>query len=191
MYVTHDQVEAMTMADRIAVLKEGKLQQFASPEEMYERPDNAFVAGFIGSPSMNLLEFDVTGEGKIAYGNFGIHLGPAQKAALTSPKIIVGSRPEGFRVLDHGEPGVRAKIDVVENLGNDVYIYLSTEEPEPRSITVRRPAGSVHHEGESLTLRPARSAMHLFDQATGKRLPDYDGDREGDAGLDTNLVKVV
>lgn len=163
------------MADRIAVLKDGYLQQFASPAEMYARPQNVFVAGFIGSPSMNLLEFDVTGDGRIAYGNFGIELGPAQRAALTSNKIVVGSRPEGLRVLDPGEPGVKATIDAVENLGNDVYIYLSTNEPSPRSITVRRPAGSVHREGEELTLRPSRSQMHVFDQATGKRLPDYDG----------------
>ena len=179
LYVTHDQVEAMTMADRIAVLKDGHLQQYSSPAEMYAHPRNVFVAGFIGSPSMNLLTFDVTGDGKIAYGNFGIELGPAQKAALTSTKVVVGSRPEGYRVLDHGDPGVHAKIEVVENLGNDVYIYLSTEEPEPRSITVRRPAGSVHHVGEGITLRPARSAMHVFDEATGKRLPDYDGTGDG------------
>ncbi|MFT4295921.1 MAG: sn-glycerol-3-phosphate ABC transporter ATP-binding protein UgpC [Micropruina sp.] len=176
MYVTHDQVEAMTMADRIAVLKDGLLQQYASPSEMYHRPGNVFVAGFIGSPSMNLLEFDVTGEGEIAYGNFGIQLGPAQRAALTGKKVVVGSRPEGYYVLGHGEPGVHATIDVVEDLGNDVYLYLSTEEAEPRAITVRRPGGSVHHVGEGITLRPSRAAMHVFDQATGLRLPDYDGD---------------
>ncbi len=179
MYVTHDQVEAMTMADRIAVLKDGFLQQYASPPEMYARPANVFVAGFIGSPSMNLLEEDVTSDGKIAYGNFGIELGPAQKAALTSNKVVVGSRPEGFRILDHDQPGVHAKVDAVEDLGNDVYIYLTTEGADPHSITVRRPAGSVHHVGEGLTLRPSRSAMHVFDQATGLRLPDYDG--TGDA----------
>ena len=179
MYVTHDQVEAMTMADRIAVLKGGILQQYASPAEMYARPANVFVAGFIGSPSMNLLEEDVTSDGKIAYGNFGIELGPAQRAALTSNKVVVGSRPEGFRILGHDEPGVHAKVDAVEDLGNDVYIYLSTEEPEQRAITVRRPAGSQHQVGEGLTLRPSRSAMHVFDQATGLRLPDYDG--TGDA----------
>ncbi len=176
MYVTHDQVEAMTMADRIAVLKDGLLQQYASPSEMYHHPANVFVAGFIGSPSMNLLDFDVVGDGEIAYGNFGIQLGPAQRAALTGSKVVVGSRPEGYRVLDHGDPGVHAIIDVVEDLGNDVYIYLSTEEAEPRSITVRRPGGSVHHVGEGITLRPSRSTMHVFDQATGLRLPDYDGD---------------
>jgi len=179
MYVTHDQVEAMTMADRIAVLKDGLLQQYASPHDMYTRPDNVFVAGFIGSPSMNLLEEDVTSDGKIAYGNFGIELGPAQKAALTSNKVVVGSRPDAFRILEPDQPGVHAIIDAVEDLGNDVYIYLVTEEPARRAITVRRPAGSVHHIGEGLTLRPMRSAMHVFDQATGRRLPDYDG--TGDA----------
>jgi len=179
MYVTHDQVEAMTMADRIAVLKDGILQQYASPAEMYARPINVFVAGFIGSPSMNLLEEDVTSDGRIAYGNFGIELGPAQRAALTSNRVVVGSRPEAFRILEHDQPGVHAKVDAVEDLGNDVYIYLSTEEPEPRAITVRRPAGARHHVGEAVTLRPSKSAMHVFDQATGLRLPDYDG--TGDA----------
>ena len=191
MYVTHDQVEAMTMADRIAVLKDGFLQQFASPTEMYKRPKNAFVAGFIGSPSMNLLEFDVTGDGKVAYGNFGIKLGPAQQRALTSNKIIVGSRPEGFRVLNHDEPGLHVTIDVVENLGNDVYVYATTEERTPRQITLRRPADAVHHPGEGITLRASRSQMHLFDQATGLRLPDYDGDREGETALDTSVNRTV
>jgi multiple sugar transport system ATP-binding protein len=183
LYVTHDQVEAMTMGDRVAVMRAGRLQQVDSPQVLYDNPVNQFVAGFIGSPSMNLLEFDVTPDGKIAYGNFGIELGPAQQAALTSPKVVVGSRPEGFRVLDHDEPGTHATIDVVEDLGNDVYVYLSTEEPAPRSITLRRPAGSQHHVGERITLRPARSAMHVFDQATGRRLPDYDGDHNGDVTL--------
>ncbi|MFT4136954.1 ABC transporter ATP-binding protein [Microbacterium sp.] len=191
MYVTHDQVEAMTMADRIAVLKAGQLQQFASPEEMYTRPQNAFVAGFIGSPSMNLLEFNVTEDGKIAYGDYGLRLGPSQQAALSQERVIVGSRPEGFRVLAPGEPGLRATIDAVENLGNDVYIYLETDEKQPRSITVRRPAGSSHRVGEGLTLRPARSQMHLFDKVTGLRLPDYDGPGEGETALDTGLNRVV
>lgn len=179
------------MADRIAVLKDGFLQQFASPTEMYKRPKNAFVAGFIGSPSMNLLEFDVTGDGKVAYGNFGIKLGPAQQRALTSNKIIVGSRPEGFRVLNHDEPGLHVTIDVVENLGNDVYVYATTEERTPRQITLRRPADAVHHPGEGITLRASRSQMHLFDQATGLRLPDYDGDREGETALDTSVNRTV
>ncbi|CAG7573854.1 multiple sugar transport system ATP-binding protein [Barrientosiimonas humi] len=178
MYVTHDQVEAMTMADRIAVLRAGVLQQYAPPEEMYARPANVFVAGFIGSPSMNLLTAPVGAQGQVRYGTFDIQLTRTQQAALTSDRVVVGSRPEGFRVLGHGEPGVHARVDVVENLGNDVYIYLSTEEAEPKKITVRRPAGARHTVGEGITLRPARSAMHLFDAETGERLPDYDGDRE-------------
>jgi multiple sugar transport system ATP-binding protein len=173
MYVTHDQVEAMTMADRIAVLKDGILQQYAAPLEMFNRPANVFVAGFIGSPSMNLVEFDVH-DGSIDYGDFKIALGRAQRAALTSPKVVVGTRPEGFHILSENEPGVRAVVDAVEELGTDTYVYLQTEGPEPRSITLRCDLHEKHHVGEVLTLRPSLEALHVFDAATGVRLPDYD-----------------
>jgi multiple sugar transport system ATP-binding protein len=173
MYVTHDQVEAMTMADRIAVLKDGILQQYAAPMVMFHKPANVFVAGFIGSPSMNLFEFNVEG-GHIKYGTFGIELGRAQQAALTSPKVVVGSRPEGYHLLSENEPGVRAVVEVVEELGTDTYLYLKTDDATPRSITIRREASEKHTVGERLTLRPSRLVMHVFDAATGKRLPDYD-----------------
>ncbi len=173
MYVTHDQVEAMTMADRIAVLKDGILQQFAPPSEMFNRPKNVFVAGFIGSPAMNLYEFDVV-DGAILYGSFRIGLGRAQLAALSAPRVVVGTRPEGFRLLEADEPGMRAVVDVVEELGTDTYIYLKSEDAAGRDITVRRPPQERHALGDRITLRPARSMMHLFDAATGLRLPDYD-----------------
>lgn len=161
------------MADRIAVLKDGILQQYAPPMEMFNRPANAFVAGFIGSPSMNLFEFNVT-DGSIEYGSFHIELGRAQKAALTSPKVIVGTRPEGFHLLDEHEPGVRAVVEGVEELGTDTYLYLRTNDPEARQITIRCDVSEKHHVGERLTLRPSRHHLHLFDAATGVRLPDYD-----------------
>ncbi|MDO9417766.1 ABC transporter ATP-binding protein [Pararhizobium sp.] len=173
LYVTHDQVEAMTMADRIAVLKDGILQQYASPMEMFHRPVNVFVAGFIGSPAMNLFEFPVE-NGSIKYGTFPIELGRAQQAALTSQKVVVGSRPEGYHLLSENEPGVRAVVEVVEELGTDTYVYLKTDDPQPRSITIRRDASEKHKAGDRLTLRPSRAVMHVFDAATGRRLPDYD-----------------
>jgi len=178
LYVTHDQVEAMTMAHRVAVLKDGLLQQFGSPMELFHEPVNVFVAGFIGSPSMNLFEFNVN-DRAIEYGTFHLDISRKQKAALTSPRVIVGSRPEGFHVLHHDEPGVHATVDVVEELGTDTYVYMSSVESNPehvKHITMRRGPGEKHFVGERITLRPSRQVIHVFDAATGRRLPDWDDD---------------
>ena len=173
MYVTHDQVEAMTMADRIAILKDGILQQCASPKDCFNRPANAFVAGFIGSPAMNLFEFAVE-DGRIMYGDFPIDMARHQVAALTSPKVIVGTRPEGFRLLDAHEQGYNATVQVVEELGTDTYVYLTSDDAAPKNITMRRDPSEHHFVGEKIALRTSRAAMHLFDAATGERLPEYD-----------------
>ena len=135
-YVTHDQVEAMTMGDRVAVMRAGQLQQFASPTELYDRPANVFVAGFIGSPAMN--RFDATAD------TGGIHLGDATlrppdaqlRAAQGHDKLIVGVRPEHLTV---GDGELTVKVALVEDLGSDSYIYghLADDPDEQRHRQVR------------------------------------------------------
>ena len=119
LYVTHDQVEAMTMGDRVAVLKDGILQQCASPRELYDSPDNAFVAAFIGSPSMNIIE------GKVVEGGVDLngYVVPVAREALdkaTSDRVLIGVRPEDLHLSDHG---LEMTITLVEELGSDTYVY--------------------------------------------------------------------
>ncbi|WP_370971135.1 ABC transporter ATP-binding protein [Amycolatopsis sp. cg9] len=158
LYVTHDQVEAMTMGDRVAVLRDGVLQQCDTPIGLFSRPANVFVAGFIGSPAMNLLE--------TAVDEASVPLTPAQRSALTGPRLVVGVRPEGWTL---GEGGHEAVVEVVEELGSDQYLYCRAGE---QVLTVRTPGMAPWRRGEPITLSPKPDAVHLFDAATGERLPD-------------------
>src|SRR5690606_31520642 len=133
-YVTHDQTEAMTLGDRVAVLKRGILQQLATPRELYENPGNLFVAGFIGSPPMNFLPAEVEGTSvKLPFGSVEI---PAERAEKARGRglLIAGIRPEHFEdasVVDPSKKGstFRATVDVVEWLGNEAYAYIPFEAP--------------------------------------------------------------
>src|ERR1700733_8619626 len=116
-YVTHDQVEAMTMGDRVAVLRDGVLQQCAAPRELYRSPVNMFVAEFIGSPSMNLITLPVS-DGSVTLGDWSIPV-PREITATTN-ELVIGVRPEH---LDIGESGIEMQIDLVEELGADAYLY--------------------------------------------------------------------
>ncbi|MFE6610511.1 ABC transporter ATP-binding protein [Amycolatopsis sp. NPDC057786] len=165
LYVTHDQVEAMTMGDRVAVLKDGILQQCDTPVGLFAKPVNVFVAGFIGSPAMNLLETTVDSDGAVA-GGTRLPLTPAQRSALTGPGIVVGVRPEGWTI---GDGGFEAVVEVVEELGSDQYLYCRDGD---RVLTVRTPGMAPWQRGEPITLTPQPGAVHLFDAATGDRLPD-------------------
>ena len=160
LYVTHDQVEAMTMGDRVAVLRDGVLQQCDTPVGLFARPVNVFVAGFIGSPAMNLLETTVDAEGAL-----GLPLTPAQRAALTGPRIVVGVRPEGWAI---GDSGFDAVVEVVEELGSDQYLYCRAG---AQVLTVRTPGMAPWQRGQEISLAPRLDAVHLFDAATGDRLP--------------------
>jgi len=178
-YVTHDQVEAMTMGDRVAVMKDGLLQQCDTPKNIFGRPANAFVAGFIGSPAMNLLQGPL-GDAGVRLGTYDLPLSPAQRGALSGDGVIVGIRPEAMVPVGDDEPGLRVAVDVVEELGSDTYLFCTPLERAGGAaasdaappITVRRDAASEHRGGEALTLQPAAHAVHLFDAATGLRLPD-------------------
>ncbi|KZB88730.1 ABC transporter ATP-binding protein [Amycolatopsis regifaucium] len=165
LYVTHDQVEAMTMGDRVAVLKDGILQQCDTPVGLFARPVNVFVAGFIGSPAMNLLETTVDTDGAVV-GGTRLPLTPAQRSALTGPGIVVGVRPEGWTI---GDGGYEAIVEVVEELGSDQYLYCRDGD---RVLTVRTPGMAPWQRGAPIALTPQPGAVHLFDAATGDRLPD-------------------
>ena len=118
-YVTHDQVEAMTLGDRIAVLSDGKLQQLGPPQELYDRPANVFVAGFIGSPPMNLLRASAR-DGRVSAGDFVL-----ERPGLPDGALIVGLRPEALKPAVDGMPSIAFRVDVVEPLGDELIVHGS------------------------------------------------------------------
>ena len=169
-YVTHDQVEAMTMGDRVAVLKDGLLQQCATPRELFTRPANSFVAGFIGSPAMNLFNGRVEGE-TARFGGLSLVLTTDQQAALTSPVITVGIRPEGLYLVP-GVDGLAATVSVVEELGSDSYLYCTAVvDGADVNLIVRSEGLSDTEPGTVATVSAKPGSVHLFDTATGARLP--------------------
>ena len=173
-YVTHDQVEAMTMGDRVAVLRDGLLQQCETPRTLFDRPVNVFVAGFMGSPAMNLIDLPVT-EAGIALSAAQIPLTPAQRAAVTGDKVTLGVRPEGWDIVSPTD-GLVATVEVVEELGSDSYAYVTPKFEgfdDGRTIVVRAESGAQPpQKGEQIGLRPKTTSAHLFDTTSGLRLSD-------------------
>jgi multiple sugar transport system ATP-binding protein len=168
-YVTHDQVEAMTMGDRVAVLKNGELQQFASPSELYDQPANAFVAGFIGSPAMNMLTAPVVSEG-VRIGDFVVELERDQLTMLHNAKldtVTVGIRPEALELSTSG--GIEAIVDLVEDLGSESYIYTHAK---PGIELVARCVDRIPAKlADTVRLRRRPDgAVHLFNPDTGERV---------------------
>ena len=184
-YVTHDQTEALTMGDRIAVLNNGLLQQVGTPQEMYERPANDFVAGFIGSPAMNLGSFTVDGTNAIL-GPARVPLSQATLDALTPAdggKITIGFRPEGLEVVSETEENtIPIEVEFVEELGSDAYVYGhlagsteglgSTDEGSAKQIIVRVPPRTAPARGGVIHARIRPGQQHNFSAATGMRLPE-------------------
>ncbi|WP_092599716.1 ABC transporter ATP-binding protein [Actinopolyspora xinjiangensis] len=167
-YVTHDQVEAMTMGDRVAVLHEGVLQQCASPRELYERPANAFVAGFIGSPPMNLLDCELDADGA-RVGGSAIPLPPAVRQEVSSGTVTLGFRPEDVSLVGAEEPGISTTVDLVEELGADVYLHCGL--PEARGgVVVRAEPRSAPALGDAVRLGVRPEAVHVFAPTTGERI---------------------
>ena len=170
-YVTHDQVEAMTMASRIAVLNQGVLQQVGEPQELYERPKNVFVAGFIGSPSMNFIELSVGKDGDTTILEAeGLRLAvPDDKAAPLTPfqdkKIIFGIRPEDIHAQQYQSSDVvaapvQAKVDVTELMGNEFFLHMVSGEWEFMArVDARTPA----RPGQEISLVFNMAKMHAFD----------------------------
>jgi multiple sugar transport system ATP-binding protein len=163
-YVTHDQAEAMTLGHRVAVLHEGRLQQCCAPRELYERPVNLFVAGFIGSPSMNLVPVEGSDNGAVPLGSVRI---PVPGEARAAEKLVVGLRPEAFEVA--GE-GVDVVVEIVEELGADAYAFCASPLPGVPRLVVRVDARRPPSRGERVSLRPREGEAHLFDAATGLRV---------------------
>ncbi|MBU1279663.1 MAG: ABC transporter ATP-binding protein [Alphaproteobacteria bacterium] len=141
-YVTHDQVEAMTLADRIVVLEAGKIAQVGSPKELYERPGNLFVAQFIGSPKMNVIPATAVGLGEAAK-DFGV-------------------RPEHITIVPAGQGDIDGVVDVVEYLGADTYVIIDAENGAGQ-MTIRDLGDATHQPGEKVGLKFAEGRTHLFD----------------------------
>jgi multiple sugar transport system ATP-binding protein len=168
-YVTHDQTEAMTMGDRIAVLKDGVLQQVGTPRELYGRPNNVFVAGFIGSPAMNLSLADIHDSG-IYFGTASIPLERDVLAEAGGPKLTIGVRPEDVSVSTTGE-GLAVTVDLVEELGADGYLYGHADVEGARVDLVARVDGRHHPDaGSTAILAPKAGHLHAFNAETGERL---------------------
>ncbi|MER9006892.1 MULTISPECIES: sn-glycerol-3-phosphate ABC transporter ATP-binding protein UgpC [unclassified Mesorhizobium] len=162
-YVTHDQIEAMTMADKIVVMRDGRIEQVGAPLELFDRPANLFVAGFIGSPSMNLLK-GVVRKGdkvKIAGTLFPIAAGSAAKEGQA---VVYGVRPEHLEI--HAD-GVPAKISVVEPTGSETLVFVRFGEGEMVALFRER---HDFKPGDTLNLKPRLDQVHLFDAETGNRL---------------------
>jgi multiple sugar transport system ATP-binding protein len=170
-YVTHDQVEAMTMGDRVAVLKDGILQQVDTPRNMYDNPVNVFVAGFIGSPAMNLLQVDAEG-GTMHIGgaNVPIPRETAEVADKAGRKITVGVRPEDMDIVGEGQ-GLKTTVNLVEELGADAYVYGTADlDGRPYDIIARVDGRKPPEKGDAVNFAPKQGHIHLFSTETGQRL---------------------
>ncbi|KNC20415.1 sugar ABC transporter ATP-binding protein [Arthrobacter sp. RIT-PI-e] len=168
-YVTHDQVEAMTMGDRVAVLKDGILQQVDTPRNLYERPKNVFVAGFIGSPAMNLLELPVT-DGGVIFGGLTYPVPNDVLNAAAGNTVTLGVRPEDLKLAD---AGLQVEVDVVEELGADAYIYgHTTLDGKDHDMVVRVDGRRPPMKGDVVYVRPEQGHVHLFDTGSGLRLAE-------------------
>ncbi|GAB3535875.1 diacetylchitobiose ABC transporter ATP-binding protein MsiK [Arthrobacter tecti] len=171
-YVTHDQVEAMTMGDRVAVLKDGILQQVDTPRNLYERPQNVFVAGFIGSPAMNILELP-TADGGVKFGDITYPVPGEVLSAAHGQTVSLGVRPEDLEIAPTGE-GLRVEVDVVEELGADAYLYGHTEiNGETHDMVARVDGRRPPMKGDTVFVRPSQGHVHLFDTKDGLRLADH------------------
>jgi multiple sugar transport system ATP-binding protein len=199
-YVTHDQTEAMTLGDRVAVMRSGVLQQVGPPSELYNRPRNLFVAGFIGSPAMNFMPGKIQGD-RISLPIGDVPLGEEQRRGVQGAgdgDVIAGLRPEDFEdaalVGDQRDRGVvfKAKIDVLESMGSELYVYFETEHEGVASkeleelaqdagtaevpgsdagqVTARLEPASQVAQGQEAELWYDAHKLHLFDPETGRSL---------------------
>ncbi len=169
-YVTHDQVEAMTMADRIAVLKDGRLEQFGRPLDLYNRPANLFVAGFIGSPRMNFLSAKLTeATGICAFATVdggGTVKVPCVAAGAPGSAVKLGIRPEHIRPVEAGGGDIALKVTLTEQLGGESYLHGTV--PSGEALSVRLPGQTRVTRGETIGVVLGESNLrHLFDAETG------------------------
>ncbi|HEV7718922.1 MAG TPA: sn-glycerol-3-phosphate ABC transporter ATP-binding protein UgpC [Arsenicitalea sp.] len=168
-YVTHDQIEAMTMADQIVVMNDGRVEQIGSPLDLYDRPDNVFVATFIGSPAMNLVEGTVVEQaGTSAVRTSGGTLFPLPPGfkAPAGARVIYGFRPEHLIIAD-ADSGIAAKVLVIEPMGSETQVHLTIDGNECIGVFRDRIAARP---GDVLQVRPDASKVNIFDAATKRRL---------------------
>jgi lactose/L-arabinose transport system ATP-binding protein len=172
-YVTHDQTEAMTLADKIVVLRAGNIEQVGAPLDLYDNPANQFVAGFVGSPKMNFLKAQVVETGA---GTATIALAGERNVRLTLPvttsvpkgaEVTLGIRPEHFTDAGQGDTDLTVTVDVAEHLGNTSYIYATTASAEP--LIIERPESRTAGQRDTLTVGLSAKRSFLFD-STGTRL---------------------
>ena len=173
-YVTHDQIEAMTLGQRIVVLKDGEIQQIDAPMQLYAKPANVFVAGFLGTPSMNLLRGRLAVDGPPRFEAGGVAFAmdaiqPAAMLALRGRDLVLGVRPEDL--LASSEPSTadapRVRVDVVEPVGNEAFLHLRYGE---HALVSRQPADRLPAQGQEVWLRYASAKLHFFDAVSGKRI---------------------
>jgi multiple sugar transport system ATP-binding protein len=161
-YVTHDQSEAMTLGHRVAVMHEGRLQQLGPPRQLYDQPANTFVAGFIGSPSMNLCTLPVE-NGSVSLGDTRVEVGANGRGEL-----VLGFRPESLELASEGLP---AEVEVVEEIGADAYVFCVAELPGGETkLVARTDTRGAPERGARVVLKPKPDEAHIFDPATGERL---------------------
>ena len=173
-YVTHDQTEALTMGDRIAVLKDGVLQQVGTPRDLYGAPVNVFVAGFIGSPAMNLLPATLIGEDAQA-GSLTVPIAAVVRERATGSGVTLGIRPEDMSLAAPGEPGLTVEVDLVEELGADGYLYgrivsAGVEGVEGATVVARVDGRTHPTAGDTVVLVPIAERIHVFDAESGSRI---------------------
>jgi multiple sugar transport system ATP-binding protein len=189
-YVTHDQVEAMTLGQRVAVMRDGRILQVDRPQRLYEAPQDLFVAAFIGSPAMNLVEARIDGN-HVSFGQFRVPLDPVRRPSGRSQDVVLGIRPESFEdaaFAPHGLPTVDVSVAVLEELGADSHTFFRVDAPritaemleaqdeatllaEPTALfSARVDPKTRARVGESLELAVDPSAFHFFDRDSGKAL---------------------
>jgi multiple sugar transport system ATP-binding protein len=169
-YVTHDQVEAMTMADRIVVMHDGRVEQIGTPLELYDAPANLFVAGFIGSPAMNFIDAVLRRENGALWAEAAdgtrLPVG-AKQAGREGQKVVYGTRPEHIALATDGASGVPAVVEVVEPTGADTFVYATLAGTQVCAVFTER------HEfraGDTVRFEPRRDLVHLFDRENGAKL---------------------
>ncbi len=198
-YVTHDQTEAMTLGQRVAVMRDGRVVQVDVPQRLYESPNDLFVAAFIGSPSMNLVEATVEDD-VIAFGQFRVPLAPARRPPRDVTEVVLGIRPEAFDDAAFGQiqlPRIEATVEVLEELGSDSHVFFHVAAPrvtielrdatnddatilaEHDSLfTARVDPATKAQAGQSLELAVNPAKFHFFDVGTGESLLLADAGRQ-------------
>ena len=175
-YVTHDQVEAMTMGHRVAVLKDGRLQQSDTPAKLYDEPVNTFVASFIGSPAITMTRSAVR-EGEVTIHGLPVSLDRSTLSAARGD-VVVGFRPEAWQVVGAGEPGIDVAVDLVESLGSEAFVHgepARSHDDATVAIGADRVTFKVIGKtdldvGDTVRIAPIAEQAHVFDAESGMRL---------------------